>query len=123
MKWLSLAAGGVAGTFARYWVGSELHRRFGAAFPIGTLAVNLSGCLLIGLLAALAEGKLRLGPNARMLLMVGFCGAYTTFSTFMLESAMLARNGQAIIALANLLISVALGFTCFHIGVMLGGLI
>ncbi len=123
MKWWSLAAGGLAGTFARYGLSHLLRQRFGDAFPMGTLVVNLSGCLLIGFFAALAEQKSILGPNARMLLMVGFCGAYTTFSTFIFESAMLARNGHALTACANVLVSVGLGFACFQLGATLGGLI
>ena len=120
MKWLSLAVGGLAGTFARYWLAGAVYRRFGSGFPIGTLAVNLSGCLLIGFLAALAEAKFVLGPNARLLLMVGFCGAFTTFSTFMLESANLVRDGQTWLAALNVVGSVALGFVGFKLGVMLG---
>ena len=87
MKWFSLALGGVAGTFARYVLGGVIYQLFGTSFPYGTLAVNLLGCLIIGFLAALAEEKFLLGPNARLLLMVGFCGAFTTFSTFIFETA------------------------------------
>ena len=78
-KWFGLIIGGVAGTAARYLLSGAVYQIFGTSFPYGTLAVNLIGCFAIGFLAALAEDKFLLGPNMRILLMVGFCGAFTTF--------------------------------------------
>lgn len=119
-KWISLAIGSLAGGFARYALAGLAYRVLGAAFPYGTLAVNLSGCFLIGFFNSLAEQKFLLGPNARMLLMIGFCGAFTTFSTLILETSYLAKDGQVLQALANLGASVLLGFIAFHLGVLLG---
>jgi CrcB protein len=123
MKWLCLAIGGVTGTFARYLLAGFIYQAWGTSFPYGTLAVNLSGCFLIGFLAALAEEKFLLGPNARMLLMIGFCGAFTTFSTFMLESANLIKDGESLRAFINVLVSVVIGFVVFRFGVFLGEII
>ena len=119
LKLLLLAVGGVAGTFARYLLAGAVYNALGTGFPYGTLAVNLIGCFLIGFLAALAEGKLLLGPSARLLLMVGFCGAFTTFSAFMLETANLMRSGETGRAFLNVFSSVAAGFFLFRLGVSL----
>lgn len=118
-KWIGLAAGGVLGTFSRYFLSGAVHRIFGVAFPFGTLVVNLVGCFAIGFLAVLAEEKFLLGPTARVFLMIGFCGAFTTFSTIILETSNLTKDGESLYALANILLSVVLGFLVFRLGVIL----
>ena len=120
IKFVSLILGGALGTLARYGLAGVTYRIFGAQFPHGTLAVNLVGCFLIGFFVVLAETKFLLGPNARLLLMVGFCGAFTTFSTYILESANLIRDGETLRALVNVVGSVVLGFICFRIGIFVG---
>ena len=122
-KWLGLAAGGILGTFARYFLSGAVHRVLGVTFPFGTLVVNLIGCFAIGVLAVLAEEKFLLGPTARLFLMIGFCGAFTTFSTFILETSNLTKDGETLYALANILASVILGFLIFRLGVMLARLV
>ncbi|OGW85978.1 MAG: hypothetical protein A3C35_07375 [Omnitrophica bacterium RIFCSPHIGHO2_02_FULL_46_11] len=118
-KWASLITGGIAGTVARYILAGVVYQLFGTTFPYGTLAVNLIGCLTIGFLAALSEEKFLLSPNARILLMVGFCGAFTTFSTFMLETANLIKEGESLRAFANVALSVVVGFVLFRVGILL----
>lgn len=118
MKWVVLAIGGIAGTLARYALAGAVYGVWGTRFPYGTLAVNLSGCFLIGLFSALAENKFLLGPTARLLLMVGFCGAFTTFSTFMLETANLIKDGETTRAFLNVLASVVVGFVVFRLGIL-----
>ncbi|MBI5596021.1 MAG: CrcB family protein [Elusimicrobia bacterium] len=120
-RWLSLLAGFVLGGGARVLVAQGVYAAAGTAFPWGTFAVNLSGCFLIGLFNALAEVKFALGPAARLFLMAGFCGAFTTFSTLILETANLAADGQALKALFNYLGSGVLGFLLFRLGAILGG--
>jgi CrcB protein len=119
IKWVSLLAGGLAGTAARYLISGWTYRLFGSGFPYGTLIVNLAGCFLIGFLAAAAEEKFLLGPNARVLLMAGFCGAFTTFSTFMLETANLMKDGEMGRAFLNVALSVIAGFFAFRLGAYL----
>lgn len=118
-KWIGLAAGGILGTLARYLLSGTVHRIFGVTFPFGTLVVNLVGCFAIGFLAVLAEEKFLLGPTARVFLMIGFCGAFTTFSSFILETANLAKDGENLYAFMNIALSLILGFAVFRLGIML----
>ncbi len=123
MRWAILALGGFTGTAARYLLATAVYRATGAGFPYGTMVVNLSGCLLIGVLNSLAEMKFVLGPDARLLLMTGFCGAYTTFSTLILETSNLLRDGEVARALVNFLGSGLLGLLLFRLGAYLGAII
>lgn len=111
-----LAIGTLAGGFFRHWLAGGVYGLLGAQFPHGTLAVNLSGCFAIGALNALAEEKMLLGPEARVLLMTGFCGAFTTFSTFILETSNLFKDGETLRALFNVAASLAGGFVLFRLG-------
>lgn len=104
------------GGIARYLLAGFVYQSFGSNFPYGTLMVNLSGCFLIGFLNTLAEVKFFLTPNARILLMVGFCGAFTTFSTLILETSNLIKDGELMKALINGLGSFLLGLGVFYIG-------
>jgi len=117
---LSLAAGSLLGGFGRYFLGGAVQRLAGGSFPYGTLLVNLLGCFIIGLLHSLTLSKLSLSANARLLLIVGFCGAFTTFSTFILETSAAMDQGRHFSALSYLAASVLLGFACFRAGLGLG---
>ena len=118
-KWLSLIVGGVAGTIARYALTGTIHQIFGSRFPYGTLIVNLSGCFIVGFLAAISAEKLLLSYNARLLLITGFCGAFTTFSAFMLETVGLMKDGEVAGAFWNVSANVVLGFLVFRLGMYL----
>ena len=118
-RWLNLMVGGIAGTVSRYLLAGFIYELLGTSFPYGTLVVNLVGCLVIGFLASLSEEKFLLSPEARLLLMVGFCGAFTTFSTFMLETCNLMKDGENLRAFFNVAASVIFGFLAFRLGVFL----
>ncbi len=120
---LILCLSGALGTLARYSLSGLVYRVFGSRFPYGTLAVNLLGCLFLGFLAALAEVRLTLTPQARLFLMIGFCGAFTTFSTLIYETFNLIRDGQTVSAFLNLMVTVILGFMLFRVGMLAGELI
>lgn len=122
-KFILLAVGGTAGTVARYLLGGAVYGITGTAFPYGTLVINLLGCLIVGFLAALTEERFLLGSDMRILLMIGFCGAFTTFSTFILETSNLIRDGETMRAFLNVIVSVAAGFILFRIGMFLGDII
>lgn len=122
-KIMVLSVGGVLGTLARYFLATAVYRQAGTLFPYGTLLVNAVGCFLIGFLGALAENKISFGPQLRLLLMVGFCGAFTTFSTYIFETDGLLRDGEIYKAFLNLTVSVVAGFVLFKLGMMLGELL
>ena len=105
--WVML--GGGIGSVARFWVSSVVASRYGTAFPLGTLLVNVTGCFLIGLFAGLtnAESRLIVPPSFRQFFMIGVCGGYTTFSSFSLQTLDLARAGEWLWAGLNTLGSVA----------------
>ena len=122
-KYVELIIGGSIGTVARYLLGGFVYSVFGTSFPYGTLVINLSGCLLIGFLSTMAEQKFLMGSNIRVMLMIGFCGAFTTFSTLILETNNLVRDGEMMRAFLNLLVSIVAGFILFRIGVLAGEII
>ena len=121
-KWVYFLLGTVAGGFARYGLACLVYGWMGTRFPYGTLAVNLIGCFLMGFFDGLAEEKFLLGPNVRILLMTGFCGAFTTFSTFMLETSDLLKAGEFVRASLNVWISLVAGFVLFLSGNFLANL-
>jgi CrcB protein len=113
-----IALGSAIGGLARYWLSGVVAERFGQTFPWGTLIVNATGSLVIGIFAALSlpEGRLLISPRTRDFVMIGVCGGYTTFSSFSLQTLRLAQEGEWLHAGGNILLSVAL---CL-IGVWLG---
>jgi CrcB protein len=119
-KWLILALSGSLGTIARYVLAGFVYRVAGTDFPYGTLVVNFAGCFFIGFMTSLSEHKFLLGPNARLFLLIGFCGAFTTFSTFIFETANLMKDGQTLRAFWNVMLSVIVGFFIFRLGVLCG---
>jgi fluoride exporter len=115
-----IALGGAAGAVARYLVDTAVSQRLFAAFPWGTLVVNLSGSLVLGLLFALTVERGVLPANMRAPVMIGFLGAYTTFSTLMLESWRLVEDGAAGLAALNLVGSSVLGLSAVFVGLAVG---
>ena len=122
-KWLYLIGGGIVGTVSRYALTGLVSQKMGAAFPWGTIVVNITGCFAVGFLDILAEKKFLLSPNYRILLMTGFCGAFTTFSTFMLETSNLLKNNEFLHAFGNVLISLLVGFAAFKLGAVIAEVI
>lgn len=119
----AVAAGSLLGGLARHALTLRMFALTGPSFPYGTLAVNASGCLLIGALDAWAATRGTPSPQMRLLLLTGFCGAYTTFSTLVLDSARLADGGQTLLALANYVGSGVLGLAAFRLGARLSALV
>ena len=114
--YLVVAAGGALGAMARYRADSLIGRWAGAGFPWGTVAVNLIGSLLLGLLIGAAAHGLHLSQEMRALVVTGFLGAFTTFSTFSLNTVTLIERGDTGAALGYVLGSVVFGIGLFFIG-------
>jgi len=109
--------GGFIGSIGRYLASGAVHQIFpNIYFPIGTAAVNIIGCFLIGILTGLAEIRNLLNPEMRMFLLIGLLGGFTTFSTFGHETLSLMRGGEFFHAVGNVLIQVIIGLS----GVWLG---
>lgn len=121
-KIILLALAGATGTLARYGLAGFVHRVSGASFPLGTLAVNALGCFLAGLLWTLFEQRWSVPGETRVILMMGFLGAFTTFSAYILETGELFRSAQFAYAAANVLVQTILGLTALFAGIFLGRL-
>lgn len=117
---ISIAAGGAFGALFRFWVSTGVYSLMGRAFPYGTLAVNLLGSLLMGFLYVLLLDRMTASPEMRAALLVGFLGAFTTFSTFSIETLNLIEQADFMKAGLNMLISVFACVTACWIGVQLG---
>jgi CrcB protein len=118
-SWLYIAVGGACGSVLRYATQIGVQRLVGHPFPVGTLLVNVLGCLLIGVVTAVA-GPLAWREEHRLAIMTGLLGGFTTFSAFSLETASLAEHESLALALAYIVLSVALGLLAVYIGLRLG---
>lgn len=116
---LLVGLGGGVGSIIRYMAGLYVHRYFPSTFPWGTLAVNVLGCFLIGLFMGLLDRSTSLDPNWRLLLVVGFCGGFTTFSALSMESINLLQNHQEMTAFLYIGLSIAVGLSATLTGFLL----
>ena len=123
MKLILLASAGAIGTLARYLLGGLVQRLYGGSFPWGTFAVNMTGTFLFGLVWSLAEDRLIISGEARVVILVGFMGAFTTFSSLMFETGELMRDSQWALAFGNLAIQKITGILFLFIGFAIGRLI
>jgi fluoride exporter len=121
-KLLLVMVGGGLGAASRYGIGLLSVRLWGASFPWGTLIANMAGCFFIGLLFALADRSRLLSPDIRLLLITGYLGALTTFSTFSMETVNASRAGLVLQPLTNILVNNLGGLTLAYLGLRLGGM-
>jgi len=115
MNFFFVALGGSLGAIARYALGSFINSNVNAQFPSGTLLVNVTGSFIIGFLFAMFE-RLSLPNELKLLLITGFLGAYTTFSSYSLETVRLAMDGKLSVALVNFLLNNGLCLACTVLG-------
>ena len=111
--------GGLLGSVARYAVAIAFAGQFATGFPFATLAVNIAGCFLIGVIFALGDRGNILSPEWRIFLTTGFCGGFTTFSTFSYESLRLLEDGEYLYLGANVVVSVVVGLAATYLGILL----
>ena len=111
-----VAAGGAAGAVSRYLLGRAVQHAAGGPFPWGTLAVNVLGCLAIGVALHYIQDRQTIGPSARLFLTIGILGGFTTFSSFGYETVQLAAGGQWGAAAGNVLGNVLLGLGAVWLG-------
>jgi fluoride exporter len=116
MNYLMIGAGGFFGAVTRYAVAAWIGQRWGRTFPLGTFVVNISGSFLIGLLMTLLTERFIASPQWRLLLVVGFLGAYTTFATFEYETGALLKDSEWLLGGLNVVCSVIAGFTALKLG-------
>jgi len=119
-KLLLIALAGSVGTLARYWLAGAVYKVLGSDFPWGTWAVNIFGCFLFGLVWVLAEERFLISGETRVVILVGFMGAFTTFSTYIFESSQMAFESQWLPLAANLAGQNIAGFAGFVLGMILG---
>lgn len=118
MAWLALA--GACGTVSRFAVYELAAKSRAAHLPIGTLAVNILGSFFFGFVYAVAQSKLNMSSETRAILLTGFLGAFTTFSTFAFETARMLKSAQWLMALGNVTGQVFLGLLALVAGVLAG---
>jgi CrcB protein len=116
---LFIGTGGFLGSISRFLASKYLQNNFPSAFPIGTFFVNITGCLLIGLIYGFSERSSLLSPGWKLFLTVGFCGGFTTFSTFANENLALLRDGEFFHFLVYTGLSVFLGIAATFFGVLI----
>jgi CrcB protein len=114
---LIIALGGAIGSISRYATQSFAYKLYPSVFPVGTFLVNITGCLLIGIFYALSEKGNLLSPDWRLFLTTGFCGGFTTFSSFAYENVNLLRNADFLYFGLYILGSVVLGIAGVYAGV------
>lgn len=118
-KLIYLSFAGALGTLCRYEFTNIIHKLTNFTYPWGTFFVNVSGCFLAGALFTLFEGHIQLSGEFRTIIFIGFLGAYTTFSTFILETGQLIRSSEYLLAILNLLLHNMLGLIFYIVGVVL----
>jgi CrcB protein len=123
MNILIVGIGGFMGALSRYGLALWIGQRWGRAFPLGTFVINVSGSFLIGLFMTLMAERFTVNPQWRLLLIVGFLGAYTTFSTFEYETGALLKDGEWTFAMLNIILSVVVGFVALKLGEALAKMI
>ena len=108
MAYLWIALGAVVGASARYFLSGFIARNFSAVFPFGTLVINVTGSLLLGFFLVLASERVLLDPRWRFLIAIGFCGSYTTFSSYAFETFAYMEQSQWLLMTANIIANNAL---------------
>ncbi len=111
-----VGAGGFLGAITRFLISTFVGQKWGRTFPLGTFTVNIMGCFFIGLIMTIFTERVLASPQFRLFITVGFLGAFTTFSTFEYETGALLYDGEWLLALANIVLSIIIGFIALKAG-------
>ncbi|GMT47613.1 Fluoride ion transporter CrcB [hydrothermal vent metagenome] len=111
-----IGVGGFIGAVTRFLISAWVGQKWGRSFPIGTFVVNITGCFFIGLAMTLFTERILASPSVRLFLTVGFLGAFTTFSTFEYETGSLLYDGEWLLSVANIVLSVGFGLVALKAG-------
>ncbi len=114
-----VGVGSCVGGIARYLSQLFIQKHYPSSFPFGTLSVNITGCFIIGIIYALADKGNLMSPATRLLLATGFCGGFTTFSSFAYENISLMRDGEFFYTSLYILLSVIIGLLAVYLGILL----
>jgi CrcB protein len=117
---IAIASGGAVGALFRFWVSNGVYSLLGRGFPYGTLAVNVLGSLVMGILYVLLLERSTVSPELRGALLIGFLGAFTTFSTFSIETLNLLEQAELLKAVLNILLSVVACVLACWFGLVVG---
>ena len=115
-----IAVCGAAGALARFGLTGLVFRIYGGSFPFGTFVVNIIGCFVFGIIWPLAEERLLISSELRSIILIGFIGSFTTFSTLVFETGELMRDSEWALALANMGGQVVMGLLALYLGVVIG---
>jgi fluoride exporter len=119
-KYLIIALGGAVGSMLRFWAGGYVSGRLGSRFPYGTFVINVTASFLIGFIMTVLAERTHLSPSWRYLLVVGFLGGYSTFSSFEYETFRVFDDGEFLITALNIALSVGVGFVAVWMGAITG---
>ena len=119
INYLLVAVGAAAGGVFRYWLSDIAHRIFETTFPIGTLVVNIIGSFLLGIIIYYLDSNELLSTYIKLLLAIGFCGGFTTFSTFSLETMNLFQNSEYLLGIGNILLNVFLSLGALILAIII----
>ncbi|WP_455211308.1 fluoride efflux transporter CrcB [Kaarinaea lacus] len=120
MQYLAIAAGGALGSLLRFWSSTAAHRLLGQSFPYGTLFVNVVGSFIMGFLYVLLTSRMELAAPWRAFFLVGLLGAFTTFSTFSMDTLQLLEKGLWLRAVLNVFSNVVMCIAAAWMGVLIG---
>lgn len=114
INYLLVSTGAALGGAARYWLSNQVYKILPENFPYGTLTVNFLGSFILGIIIYLFDSKELISPDLRLFLTIGFCGGFTTFSTFSLETVNLIKNSEYFLASMNIASSILLCFAAVY---------
>jgi CrcB protein len=120
IRTMLVAAGGLLGSVARYWLSGIVQQASGAGFPFGTLAVNILGSFVVAFVMTLSLERGMIQANARTFLTIGLCGGFTTMSTFSYETVALLRDGEMGLGLCNIAATIGSCLTAVWLGQTVG---